>query len=188
MAMFTAIVSYLNQKQTTLWKFCRGRRMKRLQVFFLSGCLLVGVTAARHAGAPASEPTAEATATIDSLVGLALTLQGVPYQYAGKDPRGFDCSGFTGYVFRHIGIDLNASSATQFGQGTSIAADSIQRGDLVFFSNKQGRINHVGIVVDPDCPEVSFIHASSSRGIRVDYLQSAYYAERFVGARRIIAE
>ncbi len=168
--------------------FQRFHESKRLNRFMLLACMFVFLAATRHHEEPAVKASPDVRASLDSLVSLALTLQGVPYRYAGKDPRGFDCSGFTAYVFRQMGIDLNASSATQFAQGISIAADSIQTGDLVFFSNKQGRINHVGMVIDPACPEVSFIHASSSQGIRIDYLESAYYAEHFVGARRIMAD
>ncbi len=72
--------------------------------------------------------------------------KGVPYKYAGKSPRGFDCSGFTYYVFGQQNIQLNASSSTQSKQGKEIPIKKAKQGDLLFFGpdGRQGRIQHVG--------------------------------------------
>ena len=87
--------------------------------------------------------------------------------------------------FGHVEIPLNRSAATQFSQGIEISPEDLQKGDLVFF-RIGSRINHVGVITDITPEESIFIHVSSSEGIRLDNLQSAYYKKYFVGAKRII--
>ena len=125
-------------------------------------------------------------ASVDSLLCVAHRLQGVPYLSAGKNESGFDCSGFTRYVFNKVDIDLHASAASQFLQGNAVHADSLQHGDLLFFKNTSGRIFHVGIYAGEEEGRSAFLHASSSRGIVKDYLDMGYFARRWAGARRII--
>lgn len=121
----------------------------------------------------------------DSLIQFAIHHQGIPYRRGGTTTRGFDCSGFTQHVFREVGVTLNRSAATQFNQGIEINPDQLQNGDLVFFQSGS-RINHVGVLVDVNSEESTFIHVSSSRGIRLDNLQNSYYKKHFVGAKRIM--
>ncbi len=116
---------------------------------------------------------------------------GTRYRRGGKNPGGFDCSGFTGYVFKQFGFKLGASSRDQFSQGNSIANDEIQPGDLLFFKGRSARqVGHVGIAVsnDPATGEIIFIHSSTSNGVRLDRVSAPYYSRRFMGARRIIGE
>lgn len=126
---------------------------------------------------------------IDSLIVYARKYTGTPYRSGGKGPTRFDCSGFTQYVFGHFSCPLNASSASQFLQGISVADEQIRRGDLVFFkgsNSRRARVGHVGLVTEvyPD-GRFKFIHASTSQGIREDWSSSPYYAKRYMGARRI---
>ena len=116
----------------------------------------------------------------------ALSLQGVPYVYGGKTEAGFDCSGFAQYVYKGIDIQLPGSSRAQFKAGTTVTLEEAQRGDLVFFSIDGTRINHVGIVLENHEQETTFVHATTSRGVRVDRLANPYYADRFVGVRSIL--
>lgn len=120
----------------------------------------------------------------DSLIQFALHHQGIPHRKGGTTPRGFDCSGFTQYVFNYVDIPLNRSAATQFNQGMEISPEQLQKGDLVFF-RIGSRINHVGVVTHVTPEESTFIHVSSSYGIRLDHLQNAYYKKYYVGARRM---
>lgn len=126
---------------------------------------------------------------IDSLIVYARKYTGTPYRRGGKGPNRFDCSGFMQYVFNHFSCTLNASSASQYLQGISVADDRISKGDLVFFKGRNSRkaaVGHVGLVTEvyPD-GRFKFIHASTSQGIREDWNTSPYYAQRYMGARRI---
>ena len=82
-----------------------------------------------------------------TLVNNALSLVGVPYLFGGTSRSGFDCSGFTQYVFKASGIFLPRTSAEQFGVGTSIKQAQIQAGDLVFFTTYAPGPSHVGISI-----------------------------------------
>lgn len=88
----------------------------------------------------------------NDLVVYASNFLGVPYVWGGNTPSGFDCSGFTKYVFAHFGISLARRASQQAKQGVAVSKDNLQPGDLVFFGNP---VYHVGIYVGNGC----FIHA-----------------------------
>ncbi len=118
---------------------------------------------------------------------------GTRYRIGASGPKAFDCSGFTSYVYREFGVTLKRDSRSQGTQGEHITLDEAQPGDLIFFSGRRAgkRIGHVGIVVEsnPETGKVKFIHASTSRGVRIDtYPDDAYYARRFISVRRILGE
>ncbi len=106
---------------------------------------------------------------------------GAKYVYGGTTPSGFDCSGFTFYVYKQHGITLNRTAAAQYSNGVAVSRDELQQGDLVMFG-KSG-INHVGIYIG----EGRFIHAANpSRGVTTDTIDSGYYYTNYVGARRVL--
>jgi cell wall-associated NlpC family hydrolase len=72
------------------------------------------------------------------------SLKGVPYRYGGSTPRGFDCSGFTMYVYRKVGVRLPHSATSQMHRSKRISRSSARPGDLVFFLGGRGAY-HVGI-------------------------------------------
>lgn len=76
----------------------------------------------------------------------AWALKGVPYRYGGTSPRtGFDCSGYTQYVFRKAGAaNLKRTAGAQMSQGTPVSKYHKRKGDLVFFKNGS-KVYHVGI-------------------------------------------
>ena len=153
--------------------------------------VVVGSTSLRMSNAPSAAENApltmaDDTSATEQVIRRALSLQGTPYVYGGKTPAGFDCSGFAGYVYRHVGITLPASSRAQFQEGTKVSLEEARRGDLVFFSIYGDRINHVGILLDTVSAKTPFVHATSSRGVRVDYLEQDYYSQRFVGVRTVL--
>ena len=126
---------------------------------------------------------------IDNMLEEAFSHLGARYRRGQSGPNAFDCSGFTSYVFKNLGIDLNRSSRSQYTQGDPVDKDELRTGDLVFFtgSNSRGPIGHVGIVVDVDHVDGSFnfIHASI-KGVKVSNSKERYYSRRYVGARRVM--
>ncbi|MDE5838495.1 MAG: C40 family peptidase [Paramuribaculum sp.] len=133
------------------------------------------------------------SALLDEMIDFSKSFIGTRYRLGATGPKAFDCSGFTGYVFRNFGFNLMRDSRSQGTQGTRVDITEAQPGDLIFFSGRRsGRnIGHVGIVVEAadSNGNLKFIHASTSKGVRIDsYPQESYYAKRFVGIRRIIGE
>ena len=117
-----------------------------------------------------------------SIVATAKQYLGYKYTYGGSSPStGFDCSGFTSYVFKQHGISLNRTAAAQYSNGVAVSRANLQPGDLVMFG-KSG-INHVAIYIGGG----QIIHASTpSTGVRIDSLSTGYYNNNYVGARRIL--
>jgi cell wall-associated NlpC family hydrolase len=117
-----------------------------------------------------------------AIAGTALALRGSPYRNGGSDPSGFDCSGFIWYVFGQHGVRVARTVGELFREGTEVRAESLQPGDLLFFSTQGPGATHVGMAIGGD----EFVHAPSSRGeVRVERLTAPYWAARYVGARRI---
>ncbi|HET9833034.1 MAG TPA: C40 family peptidase [Vicinamibacterales bacterium] len=117
-----------------------------------------------------------------ALIATALSFRGTPYRNGGSDPTGFDCSGFTQWVFAQHGVALPREVEQQFKVGEKINQDDLKPGDLVFFHTESRGPSHVGIFVADD----QFVHAPSSRGVvRVEYVNSTYWGRRFIGARRV---
>ncbi len=111
---------------------------------------------------------------------------GVRYKYAGKNPKGFDCSGFTGYVFEKFDIPLSPSSRAQAATGKKISLNKAQKGDLLFFG-KHGRINHVALILSNSPDGIEVIHSTSSKGVMVQNVsQSNYWKPRIMFARDIM--
>lgn len=118
-----------------------------------------------------------------AIAGTALSLRGSPYRNGGSDPQaGFDCSGFVQFVFGQHGVGLPRGVRDQFASGTWVAPDSLEPGDLLFFTTTAPGATHVAIAIGGD----QFVHAPSSQGlVRVERLSSSYWAPRFIGARRL---
>ena len=123
--------------------------------------------------------------SMDNVMDEAFSHLGARYRHGARGPYAFDCSGFTSYVYRQIGVQLSPSSRDQYASNNR----ELQRGDLVFFTGRSGRggVGHVGIVVDVDerTGSFNFIHASVSRGVMVNNSEETYYRSRYVGARRV---
>lgn len=112
---------------------------------------------------------------------------GVPYVWAGNDPKGFDCSGFTSFVYRQQGKDIPRRAVDQFEASKKIKQNKVQPGDLVFFDSGAG-INHVGIIVSKQGEPLVMIHASSSQGIVLTEIEkSSYWSKRMAGFGTFVA-
>jgi cell wall-associated NlpC family hydrolase len=115
------------------------------------------------------------------LVTTALALRGAPYRNGGTSPAGFDCSGFTQYVFASHGIVLPRDTREQYRSGDHVK-DDIAPGDLLFFWTTGPGATHVGIAIGGG----AFVHAPSSSGVvRVERLDARYWSVRYLGARRL---
>ena len=132
--------------------------------------LFVTFAGSAFADAPLNE-------TIDDLLGIH-------YKYGGTTERGFDCSGFTSYVFEQFGIDLPRTSRSQAGIGTKITKKDLRKGDLLFFNTNGKNISHVGIYIGGGM----MAHSSSKHGVSINKISEKYYVNRFVTARRILNE
>ena len=123
--------------------------------------------------------------TASDLVMQAMNFLGVPYRRGGNSAdQGFDCSGFTRFVFENsIGLVLprRADQQAQTVSLQSVKREELKPGDLVFFNTMRRAFSHVGIYVG----EGKFIHAPRTGGeVRVEDMRAAYWAKRFNGARR----
>ncbi len=126
---------------------------------------------------------------IDQLIDYAYRFRGTPYRYGASSPRGFDCSGFTSYVFKRFGINLDRSSRGQISDGVRVKRNDLQPGDLVFFQGRSGRggIGHVGIVTRVNADNTfHFIHSACSSGVTESKNTESYYSRRYVGACRVL--
>ena len=120
------------------------------------------------------------------IANYALTFVGYPYVYGGSSPSGFDCSGFTQYVYKQFGYGLNRTASAQLQNGTPVSMSELQSGDLVLFKRSgtgSSAASHVGIYIGNG----QFVHASTSKvGVIVSDISSAYYTTGFVGGRRLV--
>lgn len=129
-------------------------------------------------------------ALVSELLDYASTFKGTRYRRGAASPKGFDCSGFTSYVFAKFGYDLNRSSRQQINDGETVDKEDLKPGDLVFFNGRSrgSRIGHVGIVTEVEADgKFEFIHASST-GVKISKSEEPYYKVRFMGACRVVAE
>ena len=124
------------------------------------------------------------TPDLQGITSTAMGLRGVPFVIGGSTPSGFDCSGFTAYVFQQHGVELPRLAADQYRVGRDVDPGTIEAGDLLFFTTIAPGASHVALAIGGG----EFVHAPSERGqVRVERLSSSYWSRRFLGARRIVA-
>ncbi len=138
---------------------------------------------AKAVPAPAAAPAPPTSDKGSAIVGVASKYLGRPYVWGGHSPAGFDCSGFTWYVYREVGLYLPGHDLWgQLQSGPRIKQANLAPGDLVFFENTYTwGLSHVGIYIGGG----RFIHAASEwQGVRVSSLSESYWAGRYFGACR----
>ena len=126
---------------------------------------------------PAPKPS-----TGNGVISDAHSLKGISYQWGGTTTSGFDCSGYTSFVYKKNGINLPRTAAAQYAAYPKVSKSSIRAGDLVFFSSSPGggSITHVGISLGG----TQYIGSQSSTGVAVTSFSSGYWGDRYVGAAR----
>ena len=143
------------------------------------------------ASAKTSRSTTAATITesdnsnLSEVIAYAKQYVGVRYVGGGKSPKGFDCSGFVGFVYKHFGISLGSSASGMYSNGTRVSKSALRAGDILFFDassrGKSGSIDHVGIYMGND----KFIHASSTND-SVIIQKLSEYRGTYIGAKRVM--
>ncbi len=120
----------------------------------------------------------------DKLRRIVASYLGVRYKTGGMDRHGFDCSGFVVVVFRELcraRLPRSTKELRRFGR--EVSRKDARPGDLVFVKGGAfNSINHVGIYMGNG----TFVHASSSKGIRYDRLDDEYYTNHFAMIRRVV--
>jgi cell wall-associated NlpC family hydrolase len=122
---------------------------------------------------------------INTMKRIAKSKLGRRYVWGAIGPRTFDCSGYTSYVYKQMGIKLPRVSRNQAKHGKLISRDQLQAGDLIFFDTgtpRKGVVNHVGIYLGNN----RFIHASSAKKrVVISKLNKSFYDDRYKWARRV---
>ena len=129
------------------------------------------------------EIPADADGRIRTLLKRAMALLGTPYRWGGSSTEGFDCSGLVGYVFRSaLGIELPRVSRQMARSGEKVDRSALSAGDLVFFSRRGKRVDHVGIYLGNG----RFVHAPrTGKDVMVSSLAEGYWSHKFMQARRV---
>jgi cell wall-associated NlpC family hydrolase len=153
-----------------------------LLIFVVMTCVTARVGGALGATTRADKPVSHATAVARKqarVVTFARHFLGIRYSYGGTSPSsGFDCSGFTRYVYAHFGITLPHYSGAQFDRGRRVSRAGLRPGDLLFFDG----LGHVGMYIGSG----RFIHAPhSGTTVSIDTL-SGWYSGQYDGARRLL--
>ena len=170
---------------STLQRTIRRRDALGLAVLAAPG--LTSSDARRHAAGAAKQDanTQAARGSGRKVVRVARRYEGAKYKSGGASPKGFDCSGFTWYVYKKAADkDISRSVEEQWRRGRSVSRGKWRPGDLVFFENTFERgLSHVGIYMKGD----DFIHAENEKtGVVISSLNSDYYRKHYAGARRLL--
>lgn len=124
----------------------------------------------------------------NEIILFAKKLLHTPYRYGGNTPKGFDCSGYTRYVYQQFDYPLHRTARQQAKQLKTVTQKDAQIGDLVFFGGYKQlkKINHVGIITKIYANNsFDFIHASTSQGVIISNIQEKYYARRYLKVGRV---
>lgn len=120
---------------------------------------------------------------VSDVIRTAKAYMGTPYVFGGATPKGFDCSGYLQYVFQKQGITIPRTADEQYKLGLRTkSTKELVPGDLVFFETYEKGASHCGIYLGKG----EFIHASSSKGVRIDELSNSYWQPRFLGGKHIV--
>ena len=131
--------------------------------------------------APESAPFLQ-RAKVAAVIATAKKYIGTPYKFGGTTPKAFDCSGYLQYVFKENGMMLPRTADEQFKLGRNAKTAELEAGDLVFFETYEKGASHCGIYLGGG----KFIHASTSKGVRIDELSGDYWNTHYYGGKHIV--
>ena len=131
--------------------------------------------------APESAPFLQ-RAKVAAVIATAKKYIGTPYKFGGTTPKAFDCSGYLQYVFQENGMMLPRTADEQFKLGRNAKTAELEAGDLVFFETYEKGASHCGIYLGGG----KFIHASTSKGVRIDELSGDYWNTHYYGGKHIV--
>lgn len=160
-------------------QFQPKKAITRAEIAVILHHILYGVPAPYD---PPKKMTSRSNELIDQRLNKVInSVLGVPYVYGGSTTKGFDCSGFTGYVYKQLGVDLPRDSRSQFTVGEKVSMSEMAKGDLIFFDTGGGSISHVGIYIGNN----KMAHAASSQGeVQIDNLDWYVNNYKVVGVKR----
>ncbi len=153
-----------------------------LSCLLCSSCILFKpASSVTNTETRSSKSNSNASSSYSEVLQLAESLKGVPYKYGGTTKRGFDCSGFTSYVYERNAVEIPRTSRAQEDFMDRVSIKQLQPGDFVFFRpNKIGNVFHVALVVNNDRSGLTVIHATSSRGVvKENISQSSYWTKKY---------
>jgi len=159
--------------------------MKNLKIYFMFLILIFiiapnGVTETNAKSKKIIDKTNEVKNLLlrEKILSISMSLLGTEYWPGGQDTDyGMDCSGFTQYVYKKVGINIPRTAYEQYLKAGKISRGFLKKGDLVFFSTRWMGINHVGIYIGNN----QFIHSPSiGKCIKIDFLNSRYWGPRFI--------
>ena len=154
----------------------------KLQSKFLKVILMSTIALFLMMAPFANQTDAASNVNSTQVVSNANKLMGIKYVYGGTTTKGFDCSGFIGYVYKKVGVALPRTSAGMYATGTSVKKSNLMTGDLVFFNTLGKGVSHAGIYIGNG----KFIHSRSSKGVSVSSINDPYYwGSKYVGAKRV---
>ena len=130
-----------------------------------------------------SSSTSSNNEKVNKVISLAKGKVGNKYVWGATGPNSFDCSGFTSWLYKQVGINIPRVSKDQSKYGQSVNRSNLQPGDLLFFNTSGSGVSHVGLYIGNG----QMIHAANSKkGVRYDSVTSGYYYNKFINARRVV--
>jgi cell wall-associated NlpC family hydrolase len=143
-------------------------------------CVVIGFSAAAFGS---SSRAHAATSESLKLIDMGKDFLGTPYRFGAPsgDTSAFDCSSFTQYVFKKLGVSLPRTAVTQAEMGEKVSKSYLSVGDLLFFNTNGSGISHVGIYAGDN----KMLH-SGSDGVEISDITTAYWKHRYVTARRVL--
>ncbi len=167
--------------------------MRKLFLLVLVSFFLVSCGNSRRAAESKIHKTEKTSRTshggkVAKIISHAKTFEGTRYKFGGTTKKGMDCSGLVYKAFESENIALPRISRDMAKRGRRISVSQTSEGDLIFFRTNKNKktINHVGLVVESKRGIIKFIHSTSSKGVIISSLESAYWKGAFVEVRRII--